>query len=61
MKSPRERKGQEFVELQAMDILGEPARYGAFKLREGIEMVPGTVHLVDGEFSLQEAISAGYL
>jgi hypothetical protein len=50
LRLPREPKQQEFVELRAMETQGEPVRQGAFEIREGIEMVPGTVHLVDSEF-----------
>jgi hypothetical protein len=51
----REPKAQEFVELRVMETQGEPVRESAFELREGIEMVPGTVHLVDSEFSTTRA------
>jgi hypothetical protein len=41
-----------------MDTPGEPVLQNAFEVREGIEMVPGTVHLVDSEFSiLGESVS----
>lgn len=34
--------------ILAMDTAGEPACEMRFEVRDGIEMVPGTVHLVDG-------------
>jgi len=51
LRLSREPEGQEFVELRAMETPGEPVRHGVFEIREGIEMVPGTVHLVDSEFA----------
>jgi len=44
----RGQKADPVIELRAMDNPGEPAQ-DAFEVREGIEMVPGTVHLVDSE------------
>lgn len=37
-------------ELRTMETPGEPVRHGGFEIRAGVEMVPGTVHLVDSEF-----------
>lgn len=45
----REQKRDGSIELRAMDTPGEPVLQDAFAVREGIEMVPGTVHLVDSE------------
>jgi len=56
LRTERTPDGQKFVELTAipvfgthseMDIPGESVAMGHFEVREGIEMVPGTVHLVD--------------
>ncbi len=47
----RDRKGDSGIEVSTMDTTGEPVRQG-FEMLEGIEMVPGTVHLVDSEFNI---------
>lgn len=39
-----------------MDDPGELAQQDGFEMREGIEMVPGTVHLVDSEFAAFEDV-----
>jgi hypothetical protein len=44
----RDQKRHRSIEIGAMDDPGEPVRQG-FEMVEGIEMVPGTVHLVDSE------------
>jgi hypothetical protein len=51
LKVSRDRKGDSDLEVIAMDNTGEPVRQG-FETMEGIEMVPGTVHLVDSEFNI---------
>jgi hypothetical protein len=51
LKVSRDRKGDSDLEVIAMDNTGEPVRQG-FETLEGIEMVPGTVHLVDSEFNI---------
>jgi hypothetical protein len=44
----RAQKEDAVIELRELDNLGEPSQ-DVFEMREGIEMVPGTVHLVDSE------------
>ena len=44
----RAQKDDAVIELSEMDNPGEPSQ-DVFEMREGIEMVPGTVHLVDSE------------
>jgi hypothetical protein len=51
LKVSRDRKGDSDLEVVAMNNTGEPVRQG-FETLEGIEMVPGTVHLVDSEFNI---------
>jgi hypothetical protein len=51
LKVSRNRKGDSDLEVVAMNYTGEPVRQG-FESLEGIEMVPGTVHLVDSEFNI---------
>jgi hypothetical protein len=51
LNDSRDRKGDSVIEVVAMDSTGEPVRQG-FEMLEGIEMVPGTVHLVDSEFNI---------
>lgn len=51
LKVSRDRKGDSDLEVVAMDNTEEPVRQG-FETLEGIEMVPGTVHLVDSEFNI---------
>jgi hypothetical protein len=46
LKVSRDRKGDSDLEVVAMDNTGEPV-YQGFETLEGIEMVPGTVHLID--------------
>jgi hypothetical protein len=46
LKVSCDRKGDSDLEVVAMDNTGEPVRQG-FETLQGIEMVPGTVHLVD--------------
>jgi hypothetical protein len=51
LRLSRDQKGDRAIEMGAMDDSGEPLRQG-FEMVEGIEMVPGTVHLVDSELSI---------
>lgn len=51
LKVSRDRKGDSDLEVVAMDNTEEPVHQG-FETLEGIEMVPGTVHLVDSEFNI---------
>lgn len=51
LRLSRDQKAERFIELSAMDNTGEPVSEGGFEFLEGIEMVPGTVHLVDSEFA----------
>jgi hypothetical protein len=48
LRLSRDQKRDRSIEMGAMDDSGEPLRQG-FETVEGIEMVPGTVHLVDSE------------
>jgi hypothetical protein len=52
LRFSHERKGRRSIEVGAMDTAGEPVLPG-FEMVEGIEMVPGTVHLVDSEFTVR--------
>jgi hypothetical protein len=49
LRLSRDQKEDRFIELRAKETPGEPVRQDGFEMREGIEMVPGTVHLVDSE------------